>query len=156
VFQFLRVEGFFLFCFVLFCFLVLGRRGAWMTEFKSWLTCNGLCKQGKVLRCLWSLFELPSCDEIFWDRVSQSVSPGWLWTVSLLISTSWVARIIGMSHWCLTQTGSLIVILLQFELYTLSFLVSSISTKVDLDMVQECFLFLVERRASWWSCQFQY
>jgi hypothetical protein len=37
----------------------------------------------------------------FWDRVSWTIYPGWLWTVILLISASWVARITGVSHWCL-------------------------------------------------------
>jgi hypothetical protein len=36
--------------------------------------------------------------EYFQDRVSQTVCPGCLWTVILLISASWVARIIGVSH----------------------------------------------------------
>jgi hypothetical protein len=35
---------------------------------------------------------------IFQDRVSRTICPGWLWTMILLISASWVARIIGMSH----------------------------------------------------------
>jgi hypothetical protein len=34
----------------------------------------------------------------FWDRVSCTICPGWLWTTVLLISASWVARITGMSH----------------------------------------------------------
>jgi hypothetical protein len=34
----------------------------------------------------------------FQDRVSQTVCPGWLWTVNLLNSASWEARITGMSH----------------------------------------------------------
>jgi hypothetical protein len=29
----------------------------------------------------------------FWDRVSQTIWPGWLWTTILLIAASWVARI---------------------------------------------------------------
>jgi hypothetical protein len=28
-----------------------------------------------------------------------AICPGWLWTMILLISASWVARIVGMSHW---------------------------------------------------------
>jgi hypothetical protein len=28
---------------------------------------------------------------------------GWLWTSTLLISVSWVARITGVSHWCPTH-----------------------------------------------------
>jgi hypothetical protein len=27
----------------------------------------------------------------------------WLWTMILLISAFWVARITGMSHWCLAE-----------------------------------------------------
>jgi hypothetical protein len=34
----------------------------------------------------------------FWDRVSQTICLGWLQTAILLISTSWVARITGVSH----------------------------------------------------------
>jgi hypothetical protein len=30
------------------------------------------------------------------------ISPGWLWTMILLISASWVTRIADMSHWCST------------------------------------------------------
>jgi hypothetical protein len=35
----------------------------------------------------------------FWDRVSWTICLGWLQTVILLISASWLARITGMSHW---------------------------------------------------------
>jgi hypothetical protein len=35
------------------------------------------------------------------DWVSWTVFPGLAWTVILLISASWVARITGVSHWCL-------------------------------------------------------
>jgi hypothetical protein len=38
--------------------------------------------------------------DIFWDRVSWTICPGWFWTEILLISASWVARITGMSHQC--------------------------------------------------------
>jgi hypothetical protein len=34
----------------------------------------------------------------FWDRVSQTICLGWLRTVSLLSTASWVARITGVSH----------------------------------------------------------
>jgi hypothetical protein len=33
----------------------------------------------------------------FWDRVSQTICPGWLQTMILLISASWVAMITGVS-----------------------------------------------------------
>jgi hypothetical protein len=38
----------------------------------------------------------PFCIRYFWDRVSRTVCLGWLWTEILLISASWVARIIGV------------------------------------------------------------
>jgi hypothetical protein len=34
----------------------------------------------------------------FWDRVSQTICPGWLWATILLISASWVARITSVSY----------------------------------------------------------
>jgi hypothetical protein len=37
---------------------------------------------------------------VFSDRVSRAICLGWLRTAILLISASWVARIIGVSHWC--------------------------------------------------------
>jgi hypothetical protein len=36
----------------------------------------------------------------FWDRVSCTISLGWLRTSILLISASWVTRITDVSHWC--------------------------------------------------------
>jgi hypothetical protein len=38
------------------------------------------------------------CEEFFQNTVSQTICPGWLQTMILLISASWVARIIGLSH----------------------------------------------------------
>jgi hypothetical protein len=38
------------------------------------------------------------CASYFWDRVSQTICLGWLQTKILLISASWVARIISVSH----------------------------------------------------------
>jgi hypothetical protein len=35
------------------------------------------------------------CDGYFWDRVSQTICPGWTWTIILLISASWLAKITG-------------------------------------------------------------
>jgi hypothetical protein len=43
----------------------------------------------------------------FQDRISWTVCLGWLWTLLLLISASWVSRITGMSHQCLTAIGIL-------------------------------------------------
>jgi hypothetical protein len=34
----------------------------------------------------------------------RTICLGWLWTVILLISASWVVRITGMSHWRLAHT----------------------------------------------------
>jgi hypothetical protein len=39
---------------------------------------------------LWRVF--------FWGRGSWTIFLGWLWTVILLISASWVAGITGLSH----------------------------------------------------------
>jgi hypothetical protein len=36
---------------------------------------------------------------VFQDMVSWTICPGWLRTMILLISASWVARITGVSHW---------------------------------------------------------
>jgi hypothetical protein len=36
------------------------------------------------------------CEGFFWDRVTQTIFLGWLWTLILLISASWIARITGM------------------------------------------------------------
>jgi hypothetical protein len=35
----------------------------------------------------------------FRDKFAWTICPGWLWTVILLISASWVARILVVSHW---------------------------------------------------------
>jgi hypothetical protein len=58
------------------------------------------------------------CDGIFWDRVSQTICPGWLRTTILLISAYWVARITGMSHWHLASN---ILLFYRFCLCTYSF-----------------------------------
>jgi hypothetical protein len=39
------------------------------------------------------------CDGFFQDGVSWTICLGWLRTMILLISASWVARMIGVSHW---------------------------------------------------------
>jgi hypothetical protein len=38
------------------------------------------------------------CVGYFPNRVWWTICPGWLWTMILLISASWVARITGVSH----------------------------------------------------------
>jgi hypothetical protein len=47
----------------------------------------------------WAIYQSFFCDRFFQDRLSWTICPGWLWTAIHLISVSWVARIIGMSHW---------------------------------------------------------
>jgi hypothetical protein len=42
----------------------------------------------------WATPVILFCDGCFWDRVLQTI-----WTVILLMSASWVARIKDMSHW---------------------------------------------------------
>jgi hypothetical protein len=49
----------------------------------------------------WATLPTLFCDGFFWDRVSRTICQGWLWTMILQISASWVARIIGVSHQCL-------------------------------------------------------
>jgi hypothetical protein len=45
------------------------------------------------------------CVGCVWDRVSQTVCLGWLWTTILLISASRVAKITGVSHDCPVLTS---------------------------------------------------
>jgi hypothetical protein len=49
------------------------------------------------------------CEGCFEIRSCKLFAQGWLQTVILLISAPWVARITGMSHWCL---GALNLLLL--------------------------------------------
>jgi hypothetical protein len=46
----------------------------------------------------WATPTAPFCEVFFCDKVWQTVCLDWLWTVILLISASWVARITGVSH----------------------------------------------------------
>jgi hypothetical protein len=50
----------------------------------------------------------PLCNGYFWDRVLQTICLGWLLTVNLLISASWVARITGVNHWCLAKSHNIL------------------------------------------------
>jgi hypothetical protein len=47
------------------------------------------------------------CEGVFWDRVSQTICLGWLWTTIFLICASWVARVTGMKP----QASGLVLIL---------------------------------------------
>jgi hypothetical protein len=54
-------------------------------------------------RCstIWATPPALCCVGYFWVKVSQTICLSWLWTMVLLISAFWVARIMGMSHRCL-------------------------------------------------------
>jgi hypothetical protein len=71
-----------------------------------------LAKQ--VLDCL-SYTSSPLCSSYFGDGVTQTTCPGWPQTEILLISTSQVARITGMSHQCLTSIFFYSVIFLGYK-----------------------------------------
>jgi hypothetical protein len=45
------------------------------------------------------------CVRYFQDRVSRTICSGWLWTLILLISASWVARITGVRYHFLKETS---------------------------------------------------
>jgi hypothetical protein len=49
----------------------------------------------------WATPTVLFCTEVFQDRVSWTIWPGWLQTMIRLISASWVAGITGLSHSCL-------------------------------------------------------
>jgi hypothetical protein len=38
------------------------------------------------------------CVRYFWDKISQTICPGWLQNMTLFISASWITRITSMSH----------------------------------------------------------
>jgi hypothetical protein len=72
----------------------------WVPSWQYWTQCLVLARQ--------ALYHLndsasPFFVGYFQDRVSQTICPGWLWTIVLLISASWVARIMGVNHRCLAQ-----------------------------------------------------
>jgi hypothetical protein len=62
----------------LFCFVVWGLNSG----LSPWATLPALF--------LW---------RVFWNKVLWIICPVWFQTAILLISTSWVARITGISHW---------------------------------------------------------
>jgi hypothetical protein len=45
----------------------------------------------------WATLSAFFCDRCFQDRVSQTICPGWLQTMILLLSGSWVAGITSVS-----------------------------------------------------------
>jgi hypothetical protein len=56
---------------------------------------DGIWTQGLHLKPLHQPFFVKG----FFEIGSWTICPGWLWTVILLISAPWVAKITGMSHW---------------------------------------------------------
>jgi hypothetical protein len=74
----------------------------WMWGKHSWTVlfvcvCGiGAWTQGLHLKPLYQPFFVM----VVFDRVSWTIC--WLQTAIFLISVSWVARITGMSHWCMT------------------------------------------------------
>jgi hypothetical protein len=61
---------------------------------------TGAWTQGLHLESLHQPFYVMGFFFFFWDKVSQTIFLGWLWTGILLISASWVGRITGVSHQC--------------------------------------------------------
>jgi hypothetical protein len=48
----------------------------------------------------WATLPALFCVGDFWDKVLWTICQGWPWAEIFLISVSWIARIIGMSHQC--------------------------------------------------------
>jgi hypothetical protein len=63
---------------------------------------------------------------VFQDRLFWTVCPGCLWTIILLISASWVAKITGVSHrrlacfWTTQKLNNIVNLLNATELYPLT------------------------------------
>jgi hypothetical protein len=57
--------------------------------------------------CSWGWQAYATVPSHGWDGVSWTFCLGWPQTIILLISASWVARIIGVSQWCLASILSL-------------------------------------------------
>jgi hypothetical protein len=74
--------------------------------FFSFFSGTGACTQGLHFKPLHQPY---FCIRYFWDRVLWTICWGWLWTMILLISASWVAGIIGVSYW-----GPVLLLLFSF------------------------------------------
>jgi hypothetical protein len=55
------------------------------------------------LLCFWNYRHVPLCPACLLDGVPPTFCPSWTWTVVVLIATSCVIWIIGMSHWAWPQ-----------------------------------------------------
>jgi hypothetical protein len=58
----------------------------------------------------WATLPATFYDGFFWDRILQTICPGWLWTSLLLTSASWVDRMTDMSHQCSENHWSFVAI----------------------------------------------
>jgi hypothetical protein len=63
----------------------------------------------------WALF----CVRYFQNRVLWTICLGWVWTMILLISATWVPRITGVSHQHLALLSILLVSYLEIEWWAL-------------------------------------
>jgi hypothetical protein len=63
---------------------------------------QGFMLTKQVLYCF-SLTSSPFCSGYFGGGVWKTICPGWLRTTILLISASQVARLTGLSYWCLAM-----------------------------------------------------
>jgi hypothetical protein len=73
-------------------------------QMSSFLFCTGVWTQdlwflGKCSTA-WTTPPALFCVGYFWDRVSQNICLGWLWSMTLLTSASQVVRTTCVSHWC--------------------------------------------------------
>jgi hypothetical protein len=78
----------------------------------------------------------PFSEGFFWDRVSWIICPGWLQTMILLISASWVARITGESHrgWSSLSISNLVLLYMLHFSDCLSDLISLFVSLVSLSL----------------------
>jgi hypothetical protein len=87
-------------CFLSWC-------GGWYSLILSlsFYFCFFICLRSWGLNSVkpWAIPPALSCEgffSFFWDRVSWTICLGWHRTLILLVSASWGARIIGVSHQC--------------------------------------------------------
>jgi hypothetical protein len=80
-------------------------RFSWLPEAEWSLRIHGEKKKWKEGRFGFRHFFSPFfCVGFVWQRVLQTVCPGWLWIMIFLISASWVVRITGVNHQCLVAS----------------------------------------------------
>jgi hypothetical protein len=72
-------------------------------------------KCGKLYHLTHTHTPSPLYSGYFGDRVSQTICLGWPQAMILQISASQLARIIGMSHWCLSGSRFIYLFLKGYE-----------------------------------------